>query len=94
LPSVINTIASTGKGIDVAFDKIISEIDNLISIRAIDDRRLVRYRSRVRDYIRQSLEEEFWTDGRKKKFENITKSIDTIEISPNSMVKKLITDFK
>ena len=94
LPLVVNTIASTGKGMDVAFDKIVSEIDNLIDIRAIDDRRLVRYRSRVRDYIRQSLEEEFWTDERKKKFENITKSIDTIEISPNSMVKKLITDFK
>jgi len=94
LPLVINTVASTGKGMDVAFDKIISEIDNLIDIRAIDNRRLVRYRSRVRDYIRQSLEEEFWTDERKKKFENITKSIDTIEISPNSMVKKLITDFK
>ena len=94
LPLVVNTIASTGKGMDVAFDNIISEIDNLIDIRAIDDRRLVRYRSRVRDYIRQSLEEEFWTDERKKKFENITKSIDTIEISPNSMVKKLITDFK
>ena len=70
-----------------------SEIDSLLELNTIDNRRLARYRSRVRDYIRQSLEKGFWTDERKKKFKNVTKSIESIELSPKSMVNKLITDF-
>ena len=93
LPLVINTVASTGKGMDTAFDKIMSEIDSFLELNTIDNRRLARYRSRVRDYIRQSLEKGFWTDERKKKFKNVTKSIESIELSPKSMVNKLITDF-
>ena len=93
IPAVLSTTASTGKGVKEVFDKIFDDISNFKKSGKFQNRRLVRYKNRIKDTISEKLEEEFWTEDREKLFKKITESINSLETPPNTVVKKLISNF-
>ena len=92
-PKVMNATASIGLGIPEIFEKIVSDIDALAANGILEKRRLSRYKNRIKNLIALRLENEFWTESREKLFKNITKSIDSIDNPPSSVVEKLISNF-
>ena len=60
-PPVFNTIANQDNGIVELFLGIQNHLKMMEKIGLVDDRRLNRYRTRVSDLIRESLENVFWT---------------------------------
>ena len=91
-PAVMNATASIGDGMLEIFKKLLLEIDVLDDNGILEKRRLDRYRGRVKSLIIQKLEYDFWIEDRKKLFNNITKSIESIDIPPSSIVEKLLSD--
>ena len=59
----------------------------------MDKRRLSRYKNRIKDLIIKRLKNEFWTTDREKLFSEITQSIESIEIPPDNIVDRLISEF-
>ena len=56
----------------------------------LEERRLFRYRQRVSDLIRKSLEDLFWTDQKKRVLKESTQSLDSINIAPHLMAEELL----
>ena len=93
LPSVMNSTASVGEGIPEIFERILTDIKVLSEDGTLENRRLLRYKNRIKDLISERLEKEFWTSSRVKLFKDITKSIDSIDAPPNAVLNKLISNF-
>ena len=92
-PRVMSATASIGQGIPEIFEKIVIDIDALDANGILEKRRLSRYKNRIKNLIALRLEDEFWTGSREKLFKNITKSIESIDSPPSSVVEKLISNF-
>ena len=92
-PRVMSATASIGQGIPEIFEKIVFDIDALDANGILEKRRLSRYKNRIKNLIALRLEDEFWTGSREKLFKNITKSIESIDSPPSSVVEKLISNF-
>ena len=93
IPAVLSTTASTGKGVAAVFDKILDDINNFKKSGKFQNRRLVRYKNRIKNIISEKLVLEFWTEDRDKLFKKITDSINSPETPPSAIVKKLISNF-
>ena len=89
----MSTTASTGDGVAVVLDKILSDINDFKKNGKFKNRRLERYKNRIQDSISERLEQEFWTENRGKLFKKITESINSLETPPSAVVKKLISNF-
>ena len=89
----MSATASIGQGIPEIFEKIVFDIDALNANGILEKRRLSRYKNRIKNLIALRLEDEFWTGSREKLFKNITKSIESIDSPPSSVVEKLISNF-
>ena len=59
----------------------------------LDKRRLSRYKNRIKDLIVKKLKNEFWTLDREKLFSEITQTIESIEIPPDKLVDRLVSEF-
>jgi len=94
IPRVMSATASIGQGIPEIFEKIVSDIDALDANGILEKRRLSRYKNRIKNLIALRLEDEFWTGSREKLFKNITKSIESIDNPPSTVVEKLISNFE
>ena len=73
--------------------RILTDIKVLSEDGTLENRRLLRYKNRIKDLISERLEKEFWTSSRVKLFKDITKSIDSIDAPPNAVLNKLISNF-
>ena len=93
IPSVMNSTASIGEGIPEIFERILKDIKALEIDGVLENRRISRYKDRIKDLISKKLEKEFWTASREKLFKEITKSIDSIDTPPRSVLEKLISNF-
>ena len=93
IPKVMNSTASTGEGIPEVFEQIISDLKVNSDNGTLDKRRLLRYKNRIKDLIIKKLKNEFWTTDREKLFSEITQTIESIEIPPEQIVDRLISDF-
>jgi putative protein kinase ArgK-like GTPase of G3E family len=89
----MSTTASTGDGVAVVLEKILSDINDFKKNGKFKNRRLERYKNRIQDTISERLEQEFWTENRGKLFKKITESINSLETPPSAVVKKLISNF-
>jgi len=89
----LSTTASTGDGVAYVLDKILSDINDFKKNDKFKNRRLERYKNRIKDTISEKLEQEFWTEDQEKLFKKITESINSLEIPPSAVVKKLILNF-
>ena len=93
IPRVMNSTASIGEGIPEIFEQMISDLKVNSDNGTLDRRRLSRYKNRIKDLIIKRLKNEFWTADREKLFSEITQSIDSIEIPPDNIVDRLISEF-
>ena len=89
-PSVLSTEATEGKGIPELVAEIHSVFARLSENRALDVKRLERYRNRVRLLIQEQLLNDFWTSKRLRKLEKETQSLDSIQVSPHESARDLI----
>ena len=93
IPRVMNSTASIGEGISEIFEQIISDFKVNSDNGTFDKRRLSRYKYRIKDLIIKRLEDNFWTADRERLFSEITQTIESIEIPPDKIVDRLISDF-
>ena len=93
IPRVMNSTASIGEGISEIFEQMISDLKVNSDNGTLDRRRLSRYKNRIKDLIIKRLNNEFWTTDREKLFSEITQTIESIEIPPDNIVDRLISDF-
>ena len=93
IPRVMNSTASIGEGISEIFEQMISDLKINRDNGTLEKRRLNRYKNRIKDLIIKRLKNEFWTTDREKLFCEITESIESIEIPPDNIVDRLISDF-
>jgi LAO/AO transport system kinase len=89
-PPVYNTVASQGCGIVELFMGIEKHLQLMNDKGTLEERRLFRYRQRVSDLIRKSLEDLFWTDQKKSVLKESTQSLDSINIAPHLMAEELL----
>ena len=89
-PPVFNTIASRGEGIVELFIGIQDHLKLMSDKGLLNDRRLMRYRSRVSDLIRESLEKGFWTEEKISLLNKTTETLNSIKSAPVIMAQEMM----
>ena len=92
IPKVMNSTASIGEGIPQIFEQIIYDLKVNSDNGNLDKRRLSRYKNRIKDLIIKRLKNEFWTTDRVRFFSDITQTIESIEVPPDNIVDRLISE--
>ena len=79
---VYNTIAKEGKGIEELFNGIMKKFKELEDAGYLLQRRIDRYKVRVKNIIQENLLNEFWTSNKKEKLNQATNSLQNFKKSP------------
>ena len=87
---VFNTIAKEGKGIEELFNGIINKFIELEDDGSLLERKIDRYKVRVKNIIKDNLLNEFWTSNKKEKLNQATKSLKNLNKSPMIAAKEII----
>ena len=88
--SIFNTIAKEGKGIEELFNGIIKKFTELEDNGNLLQRKIDRYKVRVKNIIQNNLLSEFWTSNKKEKLFQATKSLKDLKKSPNIAAKEIM----
>tara|TARA_B100001250_G_scaffold128035_1_gene108987 strand:+ start:1067 stop:1999 length:933 start_codon:yes stop_codon:yes gene_type:complete len=88
--SIFNTIAKEGKGIEELFNGIIKKFTELEDDGNLLQRKIDRYKVRVKNIIQNNLLSEFWTSNKKEKLFQATKSLKDLKKSPNIAAKEIM----
>ena len=91
-PPVFNTVAIQGQGVVELYLGIQNHLELMKKNGLSETRRLSRYRTRVSDLIRERLEDEFWTDEKKRILDECTASLNSIKSAPAIMAKQLLEE--
>ncbi len=89
-PEVLKTIASEGRGITELYLAIKDELNFMQGNGLLLERRLDRYKGRVLDIIKESLEKEFWTSDRRKLLDTRARSLKSLSSAPIDTAKSLL----
>jgi len=87
---VFNTIAKEGKGIEELFNGIINKFLELEDDGNLLQRKIDRYKVRVKNIIKDNLLNEFWTSNKKEKLNQATKSLKNLNKSPMIAAKEIM----
>ena len=87
---VFNAIAKEGKGIEELFNGIINKFIELEDDGNLLQRKIDRYKVRVKNIIKDNLLNEFWTSNKKEKLNQATKSLKNLNKSPMIAAKEII----
>jgi len=87
---VFNTIAKEGKGIEELFNGIINKFLELEDNGNLLQRKIARYKVRVKNIIKDNLLNEFWTSNKKEKLNQATKSLKNLNKSPMIAAKEIM----
>ena len=87
---VFNTIAKEGKGVEELFNGIINKFIELEDDGSLLQRKIDRYKVRVKNIIKDNLLHEFWTSNKKEKLNQATKSLKNLNKSPMIAAKEII----
>jgi LAO/AO transport system kinase len=87
---VFNAIAKEGKGIEELFNGIINKFIELEDDGSLLERKIDRYKVRVKNIIKDNLLHEFWTSNKKEKLNQATKSLKNLNKSPMIAAKEII----
>ena len=87
---VYNTIAKEGKGIEELFNGIIYKFKELEKSGNISQRKIDRYKVRVKNIIQESLLDKFWTRNKIEKLDLATNSLEDIKKSPIIAAKEIM----
>ena len=88
--SIFNTIAKEGKGIEELFNGIMKKFAELEDNGNLLQRKIDRYKVRVKNIIQNNLLSEFWTSNKKEKLFQATKSLKDLKKSPNIAAKEIM----
>ena len=88
--TVFNTIAKEGKGIEELFNGIINKFIELEDDGSLLQRKIDRYKVRVKNIIKDNLLHEFWTSNKKERLNQATKSLKNLNKSPMIAAKEII----
>ena len=89
-PPIFNTIASNNIGIVELFSGIQSHLNLMEKSGNLSSKRLKRYRYRVRDLVRETLEKEFWKLGKTHALDELTENLEDIREAPHIIAEKLL----
>ena len=92
-PPVFNTIASNNVGIVELFIGMQSHLNLMEKSGNLSSKRLKRYRNRVRDLIRETLEKSFWKSGKTHALDKLTENLEDIREAPHVTSKKLLKNY-
>jgi len=87
---VYNTIAKEGKGIEELFNGIMKKFKELEDSGYLLQRRIDRYKVRVKNIIQENLLSEFWTSNKKEKLNQATNSLQNLKKSPMVAAEKIM----
>ena len=87
---VFNAIAKEGKGIEELFNGIINKFIELEDDGSLLERKIDRYKVRVKNIIKDNLLHEFWTSNKKEKLNQATKSLKNLNKSPMIAAKEIM----
>lgn len=90
---VIQTIASKGKGIEQVADLIEMHKQYLISSNHLNQRRIKRLNSHIRNLITEQLHIDFWDQERELILNSKIDSVLTKKITPYELVDELLRNF-
>lgn len=94
LPPIVKTIASEYKGIDELYEKILQHKDYLVKNNLLNQKRLARFKSRIKDLVTNQLRKELWTTERNKILDEKIEFILKNEIRLSEVVEYLVDSFK
>ena len=89
-PPIFNTIASNNIGIVELFSGIQSHLNLMEKSGNLSSKRLKRYRNRVRDLVRETLEKSFWKLGKTHALDELTENLEDIREAPHIIAEKLL----
>ena len=89
-PPIINTTATIGEGVSELFLELMKHYSVMDDTGYLVKKRLLRYRKRVQNIIRENLESTFWTQDRTKSLQDSTVGVDSIQTSPYELAKTLL----
>ena len=87
---VYNTIAKEGKGIEELFYGIMKKFKELEDAGYLLQRRIDRYKVRVKNIIQENLLNEFWTSNKKEKLNQATNSLQNFKKSPLAAAEEIM----
>ena len=87
---VYNTIAKEGKGIEELFNGIMKKFKELEDAGYLLQRRIDRYKVRVKNIIQENLLSEFWTSNKKEKLNQATNSLQNFKKSPLAAAEEIM----
>ena len=87
---VFNTIAKEGKGIEELFNGIMKKFKELEDAGYLLQRRIDRYKVRVKNIIQENLLNEFWTSNKKEKLNQATNSLQNFKKSPLAAAEEIM----
>ena len=93
-PPVINTIASTGKGVFDWYKLIEDHLKEMDKRGILESKRLERHRERIRGLIQDRLLSKFWSSHRLEQLEKATQSVASIQSSPYEIAEEFLTAFE
>ena len=89
-PQVVNTQANEGKGMDELAAAIQETLEAFEASGLLTEKRLKRYRSRVKALVHEELLKGFWTSAKMKELEKRTESIASLDVSPHEASQELL----
>lgn len=87
---VYNTIAKEGKGIEELFNGIMKKFKELEDAGYLLQRRIDRYKVRVKNIIQENLLSKFWTSNKKEKLNQATNSLQNFKKSPMAAAEEIM----
>ena len=87
---IYNTVAKDGKGIEELFNGINEYLQKLENDGYLLQRKVDRYKLRVKNIIQDTLLSKFWTSDKREKLEQATKSLENLKISPMTAAKEIM----
>ena len=87
---VYNTIAKEGKGIEELFNGLMKKFNELEDAGYLLQRRIDRYKVRVKNIIQENLLSKFWTSNKKEKLNRATNSLQNLKKSPKTAAEEIM----
>ena len=91
-PPIVMTVAYKGEGIEELMKKMEEHLQFLSREEELHRRRKKRFVKKVRELIRKKLNDDFWTEARREKFNAILESNHKQHPSPYEVMEKLFRD--
>jgi len=93
-PPVMNTVASSGEGINELYSTIFEHIKNMEVEGIVEQKQLDRHRNRVFELIQNRLLHEFWTSSRLMDLEKRTNDLGSIKSSAFEIAEEIMESAK